>query len=397
MSSIRFLTSIFALAVSFWSEGGACQDRSPLDRLMGYGEMTTGAGECDSTKTCVCHVREATPEAFQACVSGEQPTLVVFDHPTEIKVADRAIRVGSNKTIQGPALLTGDRAIIFIHNSSNVIIRNLTLRSTLRSVSSGSNCANPMKGRDTLGCGVMIAVEGNSKDLWIDHNDFYHCGGKCITIYGFPQNGKNLDGRILAPDRITLSNNVFRSSFYGVLIGLGKATAEQVPKHERVTFYGNLFNDVHQRSPAVASFAWAHVFNNLIMNWGGCYNCPTRLDPNYPACRGPNFGGGSAAYGQGQLFAERNVYEARPTAGSCKGAIMVDTYNNPETGQNRGEGLIRASENKLQNGAQIEQRRAREVFDPADPSQVEAFYRYSMIPVDMVQEYVSSHAGPRRQ
>jgi pectate lyase len=294
-----WVTATLALACVFggglWAADAAKPADGPLDRLLGFGRMTSGAGECGAARTCVCHVETPTSVALQACVAGDRPALVVFDRPAEINVHERAIRIGSNKTIQGPATLTGDRALMFIDGRSNLVIRDLTFHSSLRDIRPGSNCVRAMKGRDTLGCGVMIAIQGNSQNIWIDHNEFYACGGKCITVYAFPEEGADSDVRLLAPDKITVSNNIFRDSFYGFLVGVGKATPQQIPRHERVTLYGNLFKAVHMRSPAVVSFAWAHFFNNLVMNWGGCYNCgyPAGLYPQL-RCRVGGLWSGSA-------------------------------------------------------------------------------------------------------
>lgn len=400
-SALLTLASIFAAVIVHvaWAGDVAGEYSKPLDRPMGYGQKTIGSGKCGDAKTCICRVVEPTRAALQACVAGDRPATVLFDGVVEINVRDRAINIGSNKTIQGPVRITGDRTLLFVDKQSNIIIRDVTFHSSLRSPRPGADCVNPTRGRDTLGCGVMIAIQGKSRDIWIDHNEFYRCGGKCITVYGFPQDGFDSEGRILGPDEITISNNIFRDSFYGVLVGLGKATPGQAPRHERVTLYGNLFTDVHQRSPAAASYVWVHVFNNLIANWGGCYNCDSlvRIDPRYLPCRGPNYGAGSSAYGEAQLFAERNHYEARPTPDSCKSAIAIDTYRNPDTGQIRGEGLVRASGNKLENGAQIVEREPLKVFDPSDPRQTDAYYPYTMLPVDSVREYVRSNAGPRKR
>ena len=79
------------------------------------------------------------------------------------------------------------------------------------------------------------------------------------------------------------------------------------------------------------------------------------------------------------MLAENNVYEAWPGPGSCKDAIAIGGYDNPETGQHRGEGLVRASGNMALNGAQVREREPRKVFDPANPAQADAYYAFSLV------------------
>ena len=244
----------------------------------------------------------------------------------------------------------------------------------------------------------MIAIRGDSKDIWIDHNEFHDCGGKCITSWANVTTGAAPDAPLPAPDRITISANIFRDTYFAILFGVAKdASRAQIPRFQRVTIYGNLFRDVHRRSPRAASFAWAHVFNNVIIDWGGCYNCGSApgIDFAYAACRGRNYGFGSSAIGGAQLLAENNYYEARPGEEDCKIAISVDEYGKPGDNDYRGRGLVRASGNLAVNGAVLSENEPAKVFDPSDRGQPDAYYPYSLLAVDDVKAYVMSTAGPR--
>lgn len=397
-SGLRRL-ALAALIIAFWLGGSAAFAETPsvvTDAPAGFGRATTGAGECGAKGTCVCRVETLTQEALEACVEGDRPALVVFAEPGEIVVSE--VKVGANKTIQGPVTLTGDQKLLLLGDVSNVIIRDVTFHSTLESVRPGSNCARPLRSKDVLGCGRMISIYGASRNIWIDHNEFHHCGDKCITSWAFVTEASEPNEPLPAPDLLTISNNIFRDSFFAVLIGVDpRALPSQLPRHQRVSLYGNLFRDVHMRSPRVVSSAWAHVFNNVIMHWGGCYNCGTASGtyPDYAACRGPNYGFGSSASGRGQLLAENNVYEAKPDAGACKEAIVIDEYHNRQFDRNRGFGLVRATGNETVNGAVFVEREPATVFDPADPRQGEAHYPYALAPAAEVKAHVLANAGPR--
>jgi len=381
---IALATTLTVGAFAAKAEKPAAPDRgsAPLDRLMGFGRGTTGAGTCGADGSCVCHVRNLTETEFSQCVSGDEPKLVVFDKRGSIDV-DR-INIGSNKTIQGPVTLTGDHKLLEINGSSNVIIRNVTLHSSLRDLTEGSNCAHPARPRDVSGCGVMLSIRGNSRKIWVDHNEFYECGDKCITVWAYEGDGVDKAGRVVSPDLVTISNNILRDNFYAVLIGVdAHVEAAQMPKQERVTLYGNLFRNINRRSPRVASGAWAHVFNNLITNWGG----------DGP-CVGAGYGFGASANGSAQLLAEKNYFAAKPFAGSCHDAIEISEKQTIE-GSDRGMGFVRALDNTVENGAQIAENASQSVFNPASGANGEASYNYTALPARDVKAYVLAHAGPR--
>jgi pectate lyase len=158
-----------------------------------------------------------------------------------------------------------------------------------------------------------------------------------------------------------------------------------MPKLQRVTFYGNLFRNIRRRSPRAASGSWAHVFNNLVTGWGGA-----------GPCRGNDYGFGSSANAEGQLFAEANVYVARKDAGACQDAIEVSEKVSA-IGDPRGPGLARARDNLLLNGASVRENDPEHVFNPRDRSQAAAYYPYSLLQAKDVRAYVLSHAGPEKK
>jgi pectate lyase len=376
-----------ALAIATLFAGLTCTTTSslatkghprPLDRLMGFGAGTTGAGRCARDGSCICHVTEATEAALRRCVTGDSPSLVVFDQPQQ-EITLSPLEIGSNKTIRGPASLTGESVLLSIVTGSNIIIRNVTFHNTL----SKPTCAHPNAEKDVTGCGVGISIRNSARNIWIDHDEFYDCGDKCITIWPFLSDARNASGPAPAPDLITISNSIFRDSYYGILIGVDPhIPSTRMPEHERITLYGNLFQNVRRRSPQVQLGAWAHVFNNLITNWGG-----------QNSCTGNNFGFGAGSNGKAQLRLEKNVFVPKAAPGACPKAIEISDYRDAVAGE-RGLGFVANVDNEA-NGAELSENHPEQVFDPQQLQLPSGKYRYALLPTNRVRQYVLANAGPR--
>ena len=336
-------------------------------QAMGFGLATTGAGAGPA-----CQVRDEA--ALRACVGGANPARIVVDVPLTVNPGRQPIRVGSNKTIDGGGRLaiTHDWIGLALDGSRNVIVRNVRFRGSGADIfpQKHSNCAHPVRPADVEGCGVSISMTGATANVWIDHDTFDACGNKCVDGWGQLQPA----GVIPVPDLITISNNIFRDSYFAILFGVAaQAPADQMPiRPGRVTVHGNLFEDVLRRSPRAASGYRIHVFNNVIRDFGG-----------RTSCRQTTFGFGPSAASGGELLLQNNVIEAWPEAGACKQADDIEP--NGRSGEDRGVGRIRATGNLLRNGATAAG--DDQVFTPD--------YPFSLLPADRVEAYVRANAGTR--
>ena len=290
--------------------------------------------------------------------------------------AKATLNIPSNTTIQGPATLTSDGTILQIADADNIIIRGIRFHSQLTDHPACQNIAalgnenlKTYGPRDSARCGVGVNIIGNSHNIWIDHNTFFNCGDKCIEVWAQSTAGIGgealVNGRIPSPDLITISNNFFRDSYFGMAIGVNKSTrANEMPAAERVTVYRNRFLNVFRRSVRVASLAWVHEFNNLIQDWGGQASCARRT-----------YGFGPASVGSAQMLLENNILEAWPGAQACKQAVGIADYNGIRAGgYDRGMGLVAASGNATMNGALVATSNPSAVFDP------HAYYAYTPLP-----------------
>jgi pectate lyase len=243
------------------------------------------------------------------------------------------------------------------------------------------SCVNPDSPTDTIGCGVGVAIRGGARDIWIDHNDFDHCGAKCLDVWTVDNAGGR--GRAEGGDLITISNNVFRNSYYAILTGAAaNLTRERIPEEMRVTLYGNLFYNVFRRSPRAAVFSKVHMFNNVVKYWGR----------TGVACVGRESGFGASSMGEAQLLVENNVFIARPGTRECKTAIDISDQR-PQGGVARGIGLVRARGNEARNGAMLSESQAGRVFDPRDQSHPAYYYPYTLRPTQGLVEAVEADAG----
>lgn len=339
---------------------------SAASTLMGFGHDTTGAG----SSAVVCHVQELRRDELQHCLIGNEPKDVVFDRSGVLSL-DKPVSIGANKTVEGKGLVTveGPWRLFDILNS-NVIVRGLRFASTLVNNRAGENCAHPAGPEDVLGCGVSVNIRAPATDIWIDHNEFFHCGDKCVVVWAdaTPQ-----QGRLASPDRISISNNYLHDSYFGILVGVdGGVPSSRMPAAERVTIYSNRFDNILRRSPQATSGAWVHFFNNIVEDFGGS-----------ETCQGNTYGFGSAAVGGAQLYAEGNVYIAWPRG--CKDAVISQNPKFPAGF--RGYGSIKAVGNLALNGAIVEQQSPSTVFDP------HTYYTYRIIPTEKVVGIAMASAG----
>jgi pectate lyase len=366
--------------------GFGCRAQSPAapaGHAVGFGSATTGA--CQGA-TCTCFVTRlddpprAVAGGIRSCTEiGGRRTL--FRARGKVQL-DSPLRVASDTTIDGRPLANGDAPVtlagpppglLLIADRSNIVVRNLFFR--IDSSSVGVRCAIPNTPTETKGCGVPLYVKGSARNIWVDHNDFDRCGEKCISVWTETLT-RDASGRAPAPDLLTISNNRFTNSYFGVLVGSSELLAKsELPRSERVTMYGNVFANVFRRSPAsAASFSKLHAFNNLVTHWGR----------RGQACRGTDRGFAASSVGEAELLLENNIFEPWPGAETCKLAADSAKFA-PKRGYDRGLGRVRASGNLLMFGAQLEQSAPAQVFKPA--------YAYPLRPVAGLADTLTRTAG----
>ncbi|MDT0527762.1 pectate lyase [Micromonospora sp. DSM 115977] len=145
----------------------------------------------------------------------------------------------SNVTIIGVG--TGavfDQLGIHIRDSSNIIIRNVTVRNVKKSGSPTSN------GGDAIG------MESTVRNVWVDHATLEASGGESEGYDGLFDMKDNVQ-------YVTLSYSILRNSGRGGLIG----SSESDRSNGFVTFHHNLYENIDSRTPLLRG-GIAHIYNN---------------------------------------------------------------------------------------------------------------------------------------
>ncbi|WP_433342587.1 pectate lyase family protein [Micromonospora sp. CA-111912] len=145
----------------------------------------------------------------------------------------------SNVTIIGVG--TGavfDQLGIHIRDSSNIIIRNVTVRNVKKSGSPTSN------GGDAIG------MESTVRNVWVDHVTLEASGGESEGYDGLFDMKDNVQ-------YVTLSYSTLRNSGRGGLIG----SSESDRSNGFVTFHHNLYENIDSRTPLLRG-GIAHIYNN---------------------------------------------------------------------------------------------------------------------------------------
>lgn len=178
---------------------------------------------------------------LQKAASGSEPKVIHIDGTVgggwSGKTGDR-LTIGSNKTIVGLRPGTLLKAPIYIPSASNVIVRNIKI------VGPGSNSEQAWDN---------INIDGSSKNIWIDHCEFWD---------GQDGNADVVKGA----DNVTFTWNVFGYTKDGGhnfsnLIASSDNEPVSVGKLN-VTFMFNWFRGIDQRGPR-CRYGNIHVLNNL--------------------------------------------------------------------------------------------------------------------------------------
>ncbi|NKZ08028.1 pectate lyase family protein [Actinomadura latina] len=131
-----------------------------------------------------------------------------------------------------------DQLGIHIRESSNIIIRNVTVRNVKKSGSPTSN------GGDAIG------MESDVRNVWVDHATLEASGGE----------DEGFDGLFDMKDNtryVTLSYSILRNSGRGGLIG----SSESDTSNGFVTFHHNLYQNIDSRTPLLRA-GTAHTYDN---------------------------------------------------------------------------------------------------------------------------------------
>lgn len=183
---------------------------------------------------------------LQSYASGDTPRVIYVDGPVGSGWSGRSgdrLSVGSNKTIVGLRPGTQLHAVIHVKDSKNVIIRNLVIKGP------GSNSEQAWDN---------LSIEGSSKNIWIDHCEFWD---------GQDGNADVVKGA----DNVTFTWNIF-----GYRTGGGHnfsnlvASSDNEPQSVgklNITLMFNWFTGVAQRQPR-CRYGDIHVVNNLFSRDG---------------------------------------------------------------------------------------------------------------------------------
>jgi pectate lyase len=283
----------------------------------GFGRNTTGGAGGP-----IVHVTsdaDSGAGTLRAAVAGDRPAWVIFDRDMTIHLTE-PIDVGSNKTIDGRqhrVELTGHGTWgLRIRDVSNVIVANMILHDFGDVTKTAQN--------DKPDAIDIIAVQ----NAWIDHCDLSMAGNKLILV------DKGSTG-------VTVSWNHFHDQEQTFQIGdqANKVTdAKQV-----VTVDHNYFDHTAYRNPVV-SYGKAHVYNNYVVGWTVWGVTAQRL---------------------GQMYLERNVFEASGNKKASRVKPAKNGCNDANTRCDDAVGFLNAVDNLTENGATLQTSDPAAVFNPA--------------------------------
>ncbi|MEU4625613.1 pectate lyase [Actinoplanes sp. NPDC023801] len=168
-----------------------------------------------------------------------------------------------NVTIVGAGSgATFDQLGIHIRDSSNIVVRNVTVKNVKKS---GSPLSNG---------GDAISMESTVRNVWVDHTTLEASGGE----------SEGFDGLFDMKDDtqfVTLSYSILRNSGRGGLIG----SSETDTGNSFITFHHNKYENLDSRTPLLRGGV-AHMFNNhyVKLNESGINSragAKAKVDNNY--------------------------------------------------------------------------------------------------------------------
>ncbi len=199
-------------------------------------------------------VEAFTLEDLKNYLSSDKPYVVKFSGMIEGK---DIIQIKSDKTLLGYGSQAHLKGIeLSINNARNVIIKNITV-----------SHVTPQD---------AVEINGKSKNIWIDHCEFFSDREHGTDYYDGLLDIKN------ESSFITVSWSSFHDHYKTVLISSGdEQYADTVI---RITFHHNYFYNCESRLPSIR-FGKAHIFNNFYRNCNSAINSRmgacVRVENNY--------------------------------------------------------------------------------------------------------------------
>lgn len=186
-------------------------------------------------------------EELKFYLGSDKPYVIKFSGKIE---GNDVITVKSDKTLLGVGDVAYLKGIeLSINNARNVIIKNITI-----------SHVTPQD---------AIEINGKSKNIWIDHCEFFSDREHGTDYYDGLLDIKN------ESSFITISWSSFHDHYKSILISSGdEQFADTVI---RVTFHHNYFYNCESRLPSIR-FGKAHIFNNYYKN------CNTAVNTRMGAC-----------------------------------------------------------------------------------------------------------------
>jgi pectate lyase len=202
--------------------------------------LVTGGGLGDSV-----HVTSISE--LQTYLVNPDPYIVTF---SKTFIGTETIKIKSNKTLLGIGNLAHLQGIeLQVDEAQNVIIKNVIV-----------SHVTPQD---------AIEINGASKNIWIDHCEFYSDKEHGTEYYDGLLDIKN------ESSFITVSWSHFHDHYKTILISSGdQQVADSLI---RVTFHHNYFDNCESRLPSIR-FGKAHIFNNYYKN------CSTAINSRMGAC-----------------------------------------------------------------------------------------------------------------
>ncbi|KAL7275535.1 hypothetical protein RUND412_001519 [Rhizina undulata] len=222
------LAQLVSAAPSKLTKRASTSDVASIGYATLNGGTTGGAGGTVTTVT--------TLDDLLAAVLGDDPKIIIISG-TISSDADVGIQVkpGANTTILGASGATLINVGIRVIDTSNVIVRGLTIQKVLAS---------------TDAIGIQAAT-----NVWIDHND----------LSSDMDHGKDYYDGLLdithAGDFITVSYNYFHDHYKSSLVGHSDNNGDEDTGHLRITYHHNYWDNLYSRGPSYR-FGTGHIYNN---------------------------------------------------------------------------------------------------------------------------------------
>jgi pectate lyase len=226
----------------------------PEASATGYGRATTGGGNQNAMEVSSLAAAQAAVDAYSGSgglvlrYTGKFDFASLGDPCTQWSLDAQLLEIKNKNDISilgadGSAAHFGIRIVA---NSSNIIIRNMTIGLTAGGDSSD-----------------MISIEGNSsgfpQSVWIDHNTLFSSMVECSGA-----SDVEFDGMIdvkKGADNVTVSYNYLHDHHKVSLNGY--SDSDTAVRH--ITFHHNLFENVGSRTPLQRG-GYSHLLNNYFSN-----------------------------------------------------------------------------------------------------------------------------------